>query len=171
MLHYKFTDKEIKILLDSLIIIVDTREKSNQHIIDYFHKKEVPFKFQKIDTGDYSAMVPANPEIGLPRDLYFDIVVERKANIDEFAQNTKEDRFENELIRSQGLNFTLVIEDTYENLLNGAYRSKYKPQALLGRLKAFEAKYGFTTVFMDKRLMGNWVYHHLYYQIRNQLKK
>jgi len=170
LLHYKFTDKEIKELLDSIIIIVDTREKSNQHIVDYFRKKEVPFRFQKMDTGDYTAMLPANPDLGLPRDLYFDIVVERKANIDEFAQNTKEDRFENELIRSQGMKFLLVIEDTYENLLNGSYRSKYKPQALLGRLKAFESKYGFTTVFMDKRLMGNYLYHHLYYQIRNQLK-
>jgi ERCC4-type nuclease len=171
LLHYKFTDKEIKTILDSLILIVDTREKSNQHIVDYFRKKEVPFKFQKLDTGDYAAMIPANPELGLLRDLYFDIVIERKANIDEFAQNTKEDRFENELIRSHGMNFLLVIEDTYENLLNGVYRSKYKPQALLGRLKAFEARYGFNTVWMDKKLMGNFIYHHLYYQVRNLLKE
>lgn len=171
MLHYRYNDKEIKNLLDSLVIIVDTREKVNQHVLDYFRKKEVPFKFQKMDTGDYTAMIPANPELGISRDLYFPIVIERKANIDEFAQNTKEERFENELIRSQHMNFLLVIEDTYENLLNGAYRSKYTPQALLGRLKAFEARYGFNTVFMDKKLMGNYIFHHFYYQIRNVLKK
>lgn len=170
-LHFKFTDKELKTLLDSLVIIVDTREQKNTHILDYFRKKEITFKFQTMKTGDYSAYIPANPELGLPRDLYFDVVVERKANIDEFAQNTKEERFENELIRSQHMNFLLIIEDTYENLLNGAYRSKYSPQALLGRLKAFEARYGFNTVFMDKKLMGNYIFHHFYYQIRNVLKK
>jgi ERCC4-type nuclease len=93
-------------LLDSLVIIVDTREQKNTHILtDYFRKKEITFKFQTMKTGDYSAYIPANPELGLPRDLYFDVVVERKANIDEFAQNTKEERFENELIRSPAYEF------------------------------------------------------------------
>src|SRR5437764_13115639 len=78
-LHFRFTDKELKTLLDSLVIIVDTREQKNTHILDYFRKKEITFKFQTMKTGDYSAYIPSNPELGLPRDLYFDVVVERKA--------------------------------------------------------------------------------------------
>ena len=157
-------------ILDSVIIIVDTREKANSFILDYFRKKDIQYKFQTMKTGDYSAFVPKNEELGIMRDLYFDCVVERKNSIDEFAQNTKEDRFENELIRSHNMSFILVIEDKYENLLNANYRSQYKPQALLGRLKTFEARYDFTTVWMDKKLMGNFIYYHLYYHIRNYLK-
>ncbi|WEG13983.1 ERCC4 domain-containing protein [Pullulanibacillus sp. KACC 23026] len=169
-LNFRYTDKELKTILDSLIIIIDTREKGHSVITEYLRFKNIPFKFQKLNTGDYSAMLPANPELGIIRDTYFNIVIERKNSIDEFAQNTKEDRFENELIRSHGMNFLLVIEDTYENLINGKYRSKYDPKALLGRLKTFEARYNFNTVFMERKLMGNFVYHHLYYQVRNVLK-
>jgi len=37
--------------------------------------------------GDYLVMLPANPGAGIIRDLYFegDIMIERKANLDELA--------------------------------------------------------------------------------------
>jgi ERCC4-type nuclease len=169
-LSYKFTEKEIKEILKTLTLIVDSREKANTHILDYFRKKEIPFILRGMKTGDYSAFIPKNEEFGIMRDLHFNVVVERKNNIDEFAQNTKEDRFENELIRSHNLNFVLMIEDNYENLINGKYRSQYQPKALLGRLKTFEARYGFNTVFIDKKLAGNFIFHHLYYHAREFLK-
>ena len=170
-LHFKYTDKEIKEILKTLVLTVDSREKVNQHVLDYFRKKDVPFVIRTIKTGDYSAYVPKNLELGFVRDTYFDIVVERKNSIDEFIGNIKEDRFENELIRSKNMNFILVIEDTYENLINGVYRSEYKPPSLLGRLKTFEARYDFNTVFVSDKLIGNFIYHHLYYQVRELLKK
>ena len=40
--NYYYTDKEIKAILDSIIIIIDTRENDNKHIIDYFDKYEQP---------------------------------------------------------------------------------------------------------------------------------
>ena len=169
-MHYKYTDKEINELLKSLVIIQDTREKSAKHITDYFDSKKINYVVDKLSTGDYSCYLPENKALGIERDTYFDILVERKNSIDEFAGNTKEDRFENELIRSQSKDFILVIEDSYDNLVNGVYRSQYKPQALLGRLKSFESKYGFNTLFMEKRYMGNFIYHHIYYKVRNILK-
>ena len=171
MYQFRYSEKEIKILLKSLVMITDSREKNNSHILQYFHKKDITFKIATMKTGDYSAMLPANVELGIIRDTYFDIVVERKNSIDEFVGNIKEDRFENELIRSKDMNFILVIEDTYENLINGVYRSEYKPPSLLGRLKTFEARYDFNTVFVSNKLIGNFIYHHLYYQVRELLKK
>ena len=56
---YKFNQKEIKKILDSLVIIVDTRENANSHIIDFFNKKKIPYSIEKLPFGDYSCKLPA----------------------------------------------------------------------------------------------------------------
>lgn len=173
LIHFRYSDKELKTLLDSLVIIVDTREQVNQHVLDYFRKKEVTFKFQAMKTGDYSAMIPKNDELGIARDIYLKAVVERKNGVDELVESIKDrTRFENELIRGSRIPFRLIVEDLkgYEKILNGKYRSKYKPESLLGSLKSFEARYNFTTVFIDPKTTGNYVYHHLLYYARELLK-
>lgn len=172
-IHYRFTEKELKTIVDSLVIIVDTREQRNQHILDYFRKKNVPFKFQTMKTGDYSAMIPANEELGLTRDLYFSAAIERKNGVDELVESIKDrSRFENELIRSTQHPFRLIVEDLqgYEKILNGHYRSKYDPKALLGSLKTFENRYNFTTVFVSPITSGNYIYFTLLYHARELLK-
>jgi ERCC4-type nuclease len=172
-LHYRFTDKELKSLLDSLTIIVDTREQKNTHILNYFVKKNVPYKLRAMKTGDYSAMIPAKPELGLTRDLYFAAAIERKNGVDELVESIKDrSRFENELIRSTKHPFRLIVEDLqgYEKILTGNYRSKYEPKSLLGSLKTFENRYNFTTIFMDPKTSGNYILHHFLYFAREQLK-
>ena len=68
---YDYTDKEIKALLSTATILVDTREQQNSHITDYLTKKKVPFLSKKLDYGDYSVMIPANEPLGIQRCLYF----------------------------------------------------------------------------------------------------
>ena len=58
-------------LISSMVILVDTREKVNTHITDYFDKKNIKYKKKALDYGDYSFMLPANESLGIPRDLYF----------------------------------------------------------------------------------------------------
>lgn len=172
-LNYRFSDKELKVILDSLIIIVDTREQKNQHVLDYFRKKEVQFRLKTMKTGDYSAMIPANPELGLPRDIYLNTIIERKNGVDELVESIKDrTRFENELIRASRHPFTLIVEDLegYTKILNGLYRSKYKPESLLGSLKTFEARYDFSTVFLAPATTGNYIYFSLLYAARESLK-
>jgi ERCC4-type nuclease len=170
---YQYTDKELKELLSTLTILIDTREQENFHIIHYFDSKKIPYKTKKNDTGDYTAMIPKNPELGITRDLYLPAAIERKNSVDELAASIKDrNRFENELIRSQKMDFTLIVEDPngYENIIMGLYRSHYDPKALLASLKTFEARYHFTTVFISKLATGNFIYHHLFYHARNLLK-
>ncbi|MGX1402386.1 ERCC4-type nuclease [Bradyrhizobium japonicum] len=171
---YRYTDKEITELLKTITILVDTREQKNEHITHYFDGKSINWKVHKQDTGDYSVMLPKNEELDINRDMYFPIAVERKNSVDELAQTIKErTRFENELIRSEKLKFLLMVEDPngYENLILGKYQSQFEPKALLGSLKAFEARYGFSTVFIPKKTAGNYLYHHFYYYVRNFLKE
>ncbi|MEC2916635.1 ERCC4 domain-containing protein [Bacillus cereus] len=175
MIRFHYTDKEIDKILNTLTIVIDTREQQNQHIRDYLHQKDIPVKVQKLDTGDYGCMIPKNEEIGIPRDIYLDRRIERKSSIDEITSNLQKDtqtRFENELIRSKDIPFTLIVEDQrgYEKILTGDYKSRYNPKALLGRLNTFKVKYDFEIVFLDKKFVGNWIYHVLYYHAKHYLK-
>jgi ERCC4-type nuclease len=170
---YKYTDKEITDLLKTITILVDTREQKNDHITQYFDSKSINYKIHKQDAGDYSVMLPQNEKLGIQRNIFFPVAVERKNSVDELAQTIKErERFENELIRSQKLKFLLMVEDPngYENLILGKYQSQYEPKALLGSLKSFETRYNFSTVFIPKKAAGNYLYHHFYYHVRNYLK-
>lgn len=159
-----------------MVIVADTREQKNDHILDYLKKKGVPVVTQKLDFGDYSALIPKNDELGVPRNFYLKSVVERKANVDELCgnlQKTTQQAFENELIRSQQGKFVLMVEqlDFYTKLIHGDYRSQYDPKALLARLKSFEAKYNFNIVPVQKNEAGNWIYYRFYYEARNLLKQ
>ena len=58
---YKYTDKEIDQLVKSIVILTDTREQKNQHILDWLDKKKIPHKTKALPNGDYSFYVPANP--------------------------------------------------------------------------------------------------------------
>jgi ERCC4-type nuclease len=171
--HFKYTDKEMTELLKTITVLIDTREQKNQHIVEYFDSKKIPYESMKLDAGDYSIKLPKNTELGITRDIYFPVAIERKNSVDELVQTVKErTRFENELIRGQKLRFLLMVEDPngYENILYGKYQSQYEPKAFLGSLKSFETRYNFSTVFIPSKASGNYLYHHFYYHVRNYLK-
>lgn len=176
LISYKYTDKEVDVILKTLTIVMDTREQQAKHISDYIHQKEIPLRIRKIDHGDYGCLIPKNEELGIHRDIHLNSFVERKAHMDEITGNLQKSTrtaFENELIRSQESRFVLIVEDkdAYMKMLKGEYRSRYNPHALLGTLNTFKAKYNFEIVYLDKSLSGNWIYHHFYYQMRHYLKK
>ncbi|PGS78530.1 nuclease [Bacillus cereus] len=173
-IHYRYSESELKNILHTLEIIVDTREQKNQHVLEYFRKKKVPFNIRTMKTGDYSAMIPKDLEMGIMKDTYLTSVIERKNGVDELVQSIKDrSRFENELIRASKHPFVLIVEDLegYQKILKGEYRSKYKPESLLGSLKTLEVRYGFSTVFIDPITTGNYIYHHFLYMARELLKK
>ncbi len=62
----------------SLIILVDSREKKNSHILGYFDKQGISYQVVALEYGDYSFMIPA---AAADEDIFFhrDIVIERKA--------------------------------------------------------------------------------------------
>lgn len=175
-LRYNYTNDEIKKLLkDNIVILMDTREQKNQHIIKYFDDKKIKYENRKVYSGDYSIKLLNDSSMGLIRDIYFPVAIEKKNSVDELAQSFKErTRFEAEFIRAKGNNIKmyLLVEDGdgYENLILSKYRSKYDPKALLGSLKTFEARYDFTSVFLDKKYSGNWIYSTLKYYVYEKLR-
>lgn len=175
MILFRYSDTEIKQLLDSLVVIVDTREQKCTHITDYLKSKGVEYKSMKLDHGDYTAMIPKSEKLGLMRDLYFNdvISIERKRNLNELSGNFTKDRarFEAEFIRSKGKMILLVENSSYEDLIQGRYTTQFNSKSFLASLKAFESRYNFTTAFIeDSKYTGNYIYHTLYYEIREYLK-
>ena len=80
---FRFTDTEIKKLLkENFMILYDTREQVNDHVLSYFDNIGLKYKRQKIDEGDYTAIITARPDMGITRDLYFKVGVERKNSVD-----------------------------------------------------------------------------------------
>lgn len=181
--HYKLTDTEIKKLLkENFTIIYDTREQQNQHVLDYFDKAKVKYKKQKIDEGDYTAIINKCPEMGIHRDLYFNVAIERKNSIDELAGNLSEEtdsrdniRLERELERAKhkGIMMFLIIEDKdgMNNIKSGNYRSQYLPQSLMAKLTSIQIKYLNDTIFEDKKNTGYEILRKLKYAVRFFLKE
>jgi ERCC4-type nuclease len=176
-MKYHYTDKELKALLSSMTIIIDTREQKNSHIVDYLDKHKVAHTSKKLDYGDYSCMIPVNPELGIVRDTYFtDVVaVERKNGLTELSNNLSNDRdrFVSELLRTKGTKLFLMIENTlggYDDILNHKYNSKYNEKSFIATLKSFEAQFNINISFLpDKELSGFFIFSTLYYTVRNYL--
>ena len=71
-MRYRFTDTEIKRLLGSMVVLIDTRENDNTHICRYFDQKKIPYESKKLNYGDYSVRLCKNEELGVNRDIFFD---------------------------------------------------------------------------------------------------
>lgn len=173
--QYRYTDKELKELLKSIVIIIDTAEEVYEHISSWFDSKKIPYVRQKLNFADYSFYLPANPELGVMRDLYFtdEVSIERKAHLEELSSNfvgTERIRIENEFRRHQG-RMTLLIEGAeYQDIINHNYKTEYKPASFLGTLHSFSDRYDVPFVFMkDNKYSAQYIYYTMYYFLRNYL--
>lgn len=173
---YKYTDSEERELLDSIVILVDTREKVNDHITDYFDKHHIPYKKKALKNGDYSFFIPQNEKLGIYRDTYFhdDIFVERKASLEELSGNlsTKRADFEEELAVAKAHKKYLLIENAnYEDIVNGKYNTQYNKKSYLGSIHSFNHKYDLEIVFMpDSTYSPIFIYGVMQYYLRNLIR-
>jgi len=126
---FKYTDKEMDELIKSMTILVDTREKNNSHLTEYWDKKGILYKKKALSYGDYSVMVPENEKLNIPRSLFFDkdIVVERKASLEEVSGNLTQqrDRFEKELSLAPKTKVLLIENAGYPDVVMGNYKTQY----------------------------------------------
>ena len=73
------TEKQIKEQIDRIIILIDSREKLPNHITKAFDKYGVNWERVKLDSGDYSAILPEDKENNIPEiDLREVLCIERK---------------------------------------------------------------------------------------------
>lgn len=174
--YYKYTDKERKQIVKSIVVLVDTREKANSHVLDFFDEKGIAHRAKALPHGDYSFMVPANPALNIERDLYFhnEIMVERKNSASELATNfsTHRARFQEEFATFPGKKYLLLENSCYDDIANGSYRSQLSPQAFLSSLHAFNNRYGLEVVYMpNDNFSGLWLYNTFACHLRGKMNK
>lgn len=140
---------------ENFCILVDTREKKNDHLTNFWRENNIRYKSKKLNVGDYSFELD-----GLT--LESSIVIERKNSLDELCKNFTKDRerFRREFIRGQENKmfvYLLIENATIEDIYNHNYRSKMHPNSLLGSLKAWQKKYNIYTVFVGKQAAGIYI--------------
>lgn len=171
---YRYTETELKKLLQSLTVVVDTRENANSHILKYLTDKKIPFVTQKLNFGDYTCFLPSNPELGIMRDTYIDCYVERKNGLSEISGNLTNDRsrLEEEFQRSKGKRLILMVEESsgLEKIIEHKYSTEYNEKSFLASLFSFAHRYGIDIHFIDKKYAGMFIYLQLYYAVREMLK-
>lgn len=165
----------MKKLINSMIILVDTREQENKHITDYFDAKKISYKTKSLPYGDYSFMIPKNDELGIPRDLVFyrHMMIERKASLEELSGNLSTDRsrLEKELALAPDRKVLLVENASYMDLVNGNYRTDYKAGSFMATLQTFWHRYDFPVMWMpDRRYSGLFIRQYCEYYLKEQLK-
>ena len=173
--NFKYTDKEMEELIQSMVILVDTRERKADHILEYFDKKNITYKKKALDYGDYSFMIPANEKLSIPRDLYFmnKVIVERKASLEEISNNlTKErDRFEKELCLAPKTKVLLLENANYSDIATGNYNTQYNKKSFWASIHSFWFKYNIPIFFMpDNKWSGLFIRGYFEYYLKNYLR-
>ena len=97
-----------------------------------------------------------------------EVVIERKANLDEIAGNFTADRrrFEAEFIRAKatGVKVFLLIENaSWVDIFSGNYRSHIAPNALAAAILSWQAKYNITVMFSREKDSARLIAGILYY--------
>lgn len=162
-------DSQMKPIFSDMVILVDSREKKNQHILDYFKSTGIKYRIEKLDTADYSFELPNYPELKCDRMF----LVEKKNSIDEIVGNFTKDRerFVREFERIDEEHIHLVIENTtWKKILCGSYRSSFLPKSLMASILSFSIKYKCNTWFCTPQESPILIYNTLYYELRNFLK-
>lgn len=192
---YYLSDTEIDKLLKNIVIVIDTAEKENNHIIEWLDKKKHKHIKRKLNFGDYTGYIESNEDtkdvIG-NRNIWFNniIAIERKANLTELANNLKQNtntgertRITKEFTKAKvlGCYLTMYVEDPngiinifkkqYGKKVNGLFVTNFEPLAFYRSIKSFESDFRYTTGWYSKEMMGHEIYETIRMHIRKYLKE
>ena len=173
-----FTQSQIDKILKEIVVLVDTREQENKHILDYFDKKGIKYKVKKLEFGDYSAMICKNEELGILQDISFEdnFVIEKKNSLEEISGNLTNDRtrIENEFIRAKqrNCNIHLLIENSsYNDIYHHNYRTNFNEKAFCNSLLSMINKFNIKLHFIEKENTAIHMLRIMQIEIKNMFKE
>jgi len=158
-------------LLSTAIVLIDTREKENAHIIEWLDKKGIKHQEQKLDYGDYTLLLPKNADYGIVQDVVLDYAVERKAHLEELSGNltNDRDRIENELIRANGKIDFVIESGSLTSIALHDYKTDYNEKSFLATLFSFHHRYRVSFNFVTRENAPQMIYNLLHYKLREEL--
>lgn len=165
--------------LDSMQILVDTREQPSKRAEKRYRSFQCPYERRKLEYGDYTYNFQLPDQSWYyPEDEQIQpaVAIERKMNLDELAMCFTKDRkrFEAEFERAKeaGAKIYLLVENaSYENLYNGKYRSLFNPAAYTASVWAWAARYDLIPVFCKEETSGKIIKDILYRELKERLEK
>lgn len=170
---------EIEKCLESMVILVDTREQESERAVKRYKSFGCPYQKQTLSYGDYTYnfTLPNN-------ELYFDIsdtvtgdvVIERKMNLEElsqcFCQSRKRFKAEFERIKEHNASSYLLIEDgNFEKLMHGRYKTKFNSKAFMASITAWMARYDCKVIFCQHEISGEIIHEILYRELKERLEQ
>jgi hypothetical protein len=162
------TDKRLKEILSSMVVIVDTAEQVYDHITDVLDQQGIKWVRQNLDYGDYSFIIEG-------KSYEKEIVIERKAHMEELSGNFSEgrERFGKEFERANKDNakMILMVEDgSYDKLIKHKYNTDMNVESYKATLFTFKARYGISFEFVESHLSAMFIYNTFKYYLREKLK-
>ena len=161
-----YTDKEYRQLIKNMVILCDTRDKTNEHILTECDKQKIEYTTRALKTGDYSFMIKACPELGFQYDTYFvdELCIERKNSLSELAgnlsQKTDDNRIFKEFNRMINIErvYVLIENDSLDDLYAHNYKSEYNPDSFIRTLLTWQARNNMHIFFVGKENMARSIY-------------
>ena len=170
------TPIEIEKILDSMVILRDTREQNTARARRRYKAFGLPCEKAVLDYGDYTynAALPSGSIYSVTDRIKPMCAIERKMNLDELAGCFTHDRkrFEAEMLRCQQNNgrMYLLIEDaSWELLLLGKYRSRFRSKAFLASLTAWMVRYDLQVIFCKEDTTPTLIREILYRDLKERL--
>jgi DNA excision repair protein ERCC-4 len=141
-------------------LIIDTREQMPYAFTRY---PDVEWTQGTLATGDVSILGWEDR-----------VAIERKNSVDELVMCLSKDRerFEKELIRARSYDFfAVVIEDRWENLIAGRYRSQMLSKAAVASVSAFSVRYRIPFLWAGHREGGEFMTYSLLSKFCEEVEK
>jgi len=171
---------EVKAVLDSMSVLVDTREQDTERARARYEQIGRPIQRRTLSYGDYTYNAtlpdgsPIYPGQGTIEAKF--CVIERKMDLDELAQclTRFRKRFEAEFQRAadNGCRIYLLVENgSWGDIIHGIYQTKVHPNAFLSSLTAWMIRYNAQVVFCPTKDSGRMICEILRRDLKERLER
>ena len=166
-------------MLDSMVILCDKREQPTERAKKRYESFGIPYERATLSYGDYAynAKLPNGEWLyDTSKTVKPVCCLERKLDLDELSNcfTHDRDRFAREFDRAKANNariFLLVENATWENLLAGKYKTKFRPAAFYGSLTAWIVRYNLQPIFCKQELSGRMIREFLYRDLKDRIER
>lgn len=183
---------DIDSVLQSMVVLVDTREQPSARAEKRYQGFGVPYQRTTLNYGDYSynAKLPDGTYIySVEKDnkaIRPCVVIERKMSLEELSgcftlkadieskQLKVRNRFEKEFLRAKenGAKIYLLVENaSWEKLITGKYDTKFNPTAFFASMTAWIARYNIVPIFCKQETSGKMIKEILYRELKERLER
>ncbi|MDY2594636.1 MAG: ERCC4 domain-containing protein [Oliverpabstia sp.] len=166
-------------VLQSMEILVDSREQPTERARKRYERFGCLYRRVTLSYGDYAynAVLPDGSYIyDVESTVAPHCVVERKMDLDElaacFCKGRKRFTREFERAADAGARIYLIVENgSWENLLNGKYRTRMNAAAYKASIIAFMVRYNMNLLFCKEETSGELIREILYRDLKERLER